>query len=55
MATNIPLKLDEKLFIENTKNIIKSIFEFPPKKLQKYDFIRKKEENIKEIINLNKS
>ena len=55
IAPNIPLKLDEKLFKENTENIIKSIFEFPPKKLQKYDFIQKKEENIKEIINLNKS
>ena len=55
IAPNIPLKLDEKIFKENTENIIKSIFEFPPKKLQKYDFIQKKEEDIKEIINLNKS
>ncbi len=55
IASNIPLKLDEKLFKENTENIIKSIFEFPPKKLEKYDFIQKKEEDIKEIINLNKS
>ena len=55
IASNIRLKLDEKLFKENTKNIIKLIFEFPHKKLQKYDFIQKKEENIKEIINLNKS
>ena len=55
IAPNIPLKLDEKIFKENTENIIKSIFEFPPKKLEKYDFIQKKEEDIKEIINLNKS
>ena len=43
------LKLDDESLKKDTKNIIKSIFEFPPLKLPEFNF--KKEENI--VINNN--
>lgn len=48
------IKINEKASKDDTINIIKSIFEFTPQKLPKFDF--NKEESInKKIINLEKS
>jgi len=47
IASNIPLKLDEKLFIENTKNIIKSIFEFLLNNYKNMILFKKKEKILK--------
>ena len=44
------IKLDEKLLNDDTKNIIKSIFDFP-EKLPKFDFNKEENNNKNEIIN----
>ena len=44
------IKLDEKLLKDDTKNIIKSIFDFP-EKLPKFDFNKEENINKNEIIN----
>jgi len=47
------IKLDEKSLIKDTKNIIKSLFEYMPHKLPKYDFNKEDNFNDKEkkVIN----